>query len=107
MDCVNYRLEMFPYLKHELNLKKTKRLLEHVECCPECKEEMKIQFLVMEGMKRREFGGSYNLEEEFEQSIKEALRECRTLSKVKRMVLGFFYGGSLMVLAFLIKGIMI
>ena len=107
MDCVNYRLEMFPYLKHELNLKKTKRLLEHVECCPECKEEMKIQFLVMEGMKRREFGGGYNLEEEFEQSIKEALRECRTLSKVKRMVLGFFYGGSLMVLAFLIKGIMI
>ena len=38
--------------------------MEHVEGCPECKEELSIQFLVTEGLERLEGGNNFNLQEE-------------------------------------------
>ncbi len=105
MDCINYRMNMLPYLKHELSIKKTRKLLSHVESCAECKEELKVQFLVMEGMKRLEYGKTFHLEEDFEKSLKASAREYKRRDTLQKLLLLVFYGGCLLVLLFLLKGI--
>ncbi len=107
MDCINYRMNMLPYLKHELSIKKTRKLLSHVESCAECKEELKVQFLVMEGMKRLEYGKTFHLEEEFEESLKASVREYNRRDTIQKLLLSVFYGGCVLVILFLLKGILL
>ena len=40
--------------------------LAHVDACPECKEELTIQFLVRVGMQRLEDGNTFNLSQELD-----------------------------------------
>lgn len=107
MDCMNYRMNMLPYLKHELGIKKTRELLSHVEGCAECKEELKVQFLVMEGMKRLEYGKTFHLEEDFEKSLKASAREYKMRGMLQKMMLCIFYSGCALVVLFLLKGILL
>lgn len=105
MDCIDYRMNMLPYLKHELDVKKTRKLLAHVEECAECREELKVQFLVMEGMKRLEYGGTFHLEEDFENSLKAAEREYGMKDIWQKLLLGILYGGCALAVLLLLKGI--
>lgn len=105
MDCINYRMNMLPYLKHELSIKKTRKLLSHVAECAECREELKVQFLVMEGMKRLEYGKTFHLEEDFEKSLKASSREYNMRDILQKLLLGILYGGCALVVLFLLKGI--
>ena len=107
MDCINYRMYMLPYLKHELSVKKTWGLLSHVEECAECKEELKVQYLVMEGMKRLEYGGTFNLENDFEKSLKASAKECNMRDILQKLLLCFLYGGCALVILFLLKGVLL
>lgn len=107
MDCINYRMNMLPYLKHELSIKKSQKLLSHVEECAECKEELKVQFLVMEGMKRLEYGKTFHLDEDFEKSLKTSVREYKMRGIWQKLLLCVLYGGCAIVALFLLKGIFI
>ncbi len=107
MDCINYRMNMLPYLKHELSIRKTRKLLSHVESCAECKEELKVQFLVMEGMKRLEYGKTFHLEEDFEESLKASVKEYKRRDTLQKFMLFVFYAGCMIVLLFLLKGILL
>lgn len=107
MDCANYRLNMLPYLKHELSTKETKRLIEHVAGCRSCKEELKIQFLVVEGMRRLEYGETFNLAQDYEKSLKTVLHECNVIEQTQRLVYWVFYLGCILVISFLVKGILL
>lgn len=52
-----------PYFLHdELDGRKLAEFVEHIENCPECKEELTIQFLVTEGMGKLEEGDDFNLQ---------------------------------------------
>lgn len=107
MDCIDYRMHMLPYLKHELSVKKTRRLLSHVAECTECKEELKVQYLVMEGMKRLEYGGTFNLEKDFEKSLMVSAREYNKRDILQKLLLCILYGGCSLVILFLLKGILL
>lgn len=105
MDCIDYRMNMLPYLKRELDVKKTRKLLAHVDECAECREELKVQFLVMEGMQRLEYGKTFHLEEDFENSLKVAEREYGMRDIWQKFLLGILYGGCALVVLLLLKGI--
>lgn len=105
MNCIDYRMSMLPYLKRELSVKKTRKLLSHVEECAECREELKVQFLVMEGMKRLEYGKTFRLEEDFEKSLKTSAREYKMRDILQKLLLCLLYGGCALVTLFLLKGI--
>ena len=51
--------------------------LDHVDSCPECKEELTIQFLVKVGMQRLEDGNTFNLAGELNSLLKEARKKLR------------------------------
>ena len=49
--------------------------LVHIDNCPECKEEVTIQFLVRVGMQRLEDGNTFNLVRELDRELAEAKKK--------------------------------
>lgn len=64
MNCKEAEKKIPSFLQDDLDGTKLEEFVEHVENCPECKEELSIQFLVTEGLERLEGGNNFNLQEE-------------------------------------------
>lgn len=64
MNCKEAEKKIPSFLQDDLDGSKLEEFVEHVENCPECKEELSIQFLVTEGLERLEEGNNFNLQEE-------------------------------------------
>ncbi|MDE6845253.1 MAG: zf-HC2 domain-containing protein [Lachnospiraceae bacterium] len=64
MDCKETEKKIPSFLRDELDGSKLEEFIDHVENCPECKEELSIQFLVTEGLERLERGNNFNLQRE-------------------------------------------
>lgn len=64
MDCKETEKEIPSFLLDELDGSKLEEFVEHIEGCPECMEELSIQFLVAEGLERLEGGSNFNLQKE-------------------------------------------
>ncbi len=62
MNCKETEKMIPLFLQDALEGKKLEQFVEHIEKCPECKEELSIQFLVAEGMERLEEGNNFNLQ---------------------------------------------
>lgn len=71
MDCKQAEKLIAPFLEETLDNKTLKEFLEHVEECPECREELNIQYLVMAGMSLLEEGVSFDLQKEMTQMLNE------------------------------------
>lgn len=72
MNCKSAEKKIPSFLQDELDGSKLEEFLEHVETCPECKEELSIQFLVAEGLERLEGGNNFNLQEELLMKMEDA-----------------------------------
>lgn len=69
MDCKNIEKLIPKFIKNECTLKEEEIFLEHIKGCPECKEELTIQFLLEEGLNRLEDGESFDLNAELEKRL--------------------------------------
>lgn len=65
------------FLEDDLDNQKLSDFLYHIDTCPECKEELTIQFLVREGMQRLESGNTFNLRLELDYLLKDARKRLR------------------------------
>ncbi len=81
MDCKKAEKLIPKFLKKECTEKEEIALLEHVNVCPDCKEEMTIQLLLSEGLNRLESGESFDLKEELEWRLKGNKGEKRPVKK--------------------------
>lgn len=52
------------FLDDELENDDLREFMDHIEKCEECKEELTIQFLVLEGVARLETGNVFDLQKE-------------------------------------------
>lgn len=57
------------FLDNKLNRRQAINFFEHMEECPDCKEELRIQFLISEGMARLEDGKNFDLNSELDNKI--------------------------------------
>lgn len=74
VDCKRFE-EMIPsFIDDMLDNDSAEEFLEHMENCPECKEELHIQYLVREGINRLEEGDTFNLGKELAVKIAEYAR---------------------------------
>lgn len=64
MNCKEAEKKIPSFLRDDLDGSKLEEFVEHIENCSECKEELSIQFLVVEGLERLEEGNNFNLQEE-------------------------------------------
>ena len=65
------------FLDDDLDNKDLAEFIEHIDNCPECKEELTIQFLVKTGMQRLEDGNTFNLKQELFILIKDAKKRLK------------------------------
>lgn len=64
MTCKDVEKLIPIFIKDELNYIELEKFIDHIEECPDCMEEMSIQFLVTEGMVRLEQGSAFDLNQE-------------------------------------------
>ncbi len=77
MDCKEAQKLITDYLNDELDAKTAESFLTHIEECPECKEELCIQYLVEEGRVRLEDGKSFDLNKELEIKIENSKKQLK------------------------------
>lgn len=65
------------FLEDDLDNRDLSDFLSHVDHCPDCKEELTIQFLVQEGMQRLEDGDTFNLSSELANLLIDARKRLR------------------------------
>ena len=83
MDCKD-EVKMIPvFLQDELDIKVLHQFIEHIDGCPECMEELSIQFLVAEGLERLEAGNNFNLQK----ALTTRLSDARHQIKVRQTLL--------------------
>lgn len=69
MNCKIVEKNIAAFLSEELEGKDLKCFVDHIETCPECKEELTIQFLVTAGMEYLEEGNTFDLKSELEDKM--------------------------------------
>ena len=83
MDCKDEEKMIPVFLQDELDIKVLNQFIEHIDGCPECMEELSIQFLVAEGLERLEAGNNFNLQK----ALTNRLLDARHQIKVRRVLL--------------------
>lgn len=77
MNCKDTEKMIPAFLGKELDYNKLDQFLQHVENCPECMEELTIQYLVMTGATLLEEGKSFDLRKVLNALISEAEMNVR------------------------------
>lgn len=85
MDCKEFERLIPDYIEKKLDYLSLKRFSEHMERCPDCKEELVIQFLVTKGIERLEDGNVFDLQGELNQRLEEARRKIRLYGRFSRI----------------------
>lgn len=81
-DCKTTKQKINDFLLGNLDPGNLKSFLQHVENCPDCKEELSIQFLVTEGLNTLETGNSYDLQHEYDERIAKSWRNINVHKKL-------------------------
>lgn len=77
MKCKDAENMVPLFLEDDLDTEDLREFMEHINKCEECKEELTIQFLVLEGLARLEAGNVFDLKSELELRMEEAMHALR------------------------------
>ena len=83
MDCRECCANIQPFIRKTLNYKEIRRLIGHVSDCPKCQDELKTQYLVIEGLKRLENGGDYNLISDFDMMYEQQVKDNEKIHRIR------------------------
>lgn len=66
MTCKDAEKMIPIFIRNELNYAELEQFMDHIDECPNCREELSIQYLVTEGMVRLEEGSAFDLGKELD-----------------------------------------
>ena len=75
IECKQMEKLIPQFLDDDLDNQDLADFLDHIDNCPECQEELTIQFLVRVGMQRLEDGNTFNLVKELDRELAEAKKK--------------------------------
>ena len=73
------------FLDDGLNNAQLKQFLAHIDACPDCREELTIQFLMQVGTKRLEDGKAFHLGLALQQCLTDAHRRLERRMRLERV----------------------
>ena len=86
MTCKEAESLVMPYIKNELTDEELFEFLEHIEHCPECREELEIYFTVDVGIRQLDSEtGNYNIKGALETAIEQSRESLEAGPMVKIM----------------------
>ncbi|MCM1325549.1 MAG: zf-HC2 domain-containing protein [Bacteroidales bacterium] len=77
MNCKEFEKEIPDFVNKKMDFLTLQKFHKHMENCEACKEELSIQFLVMEGMQSLEEGDVFDLQDVLSRHLGEARRKIR------------------------------
>ena len=84
MTCKEAESLVMPYIKNELTDEELFEFLEHIEHCPECREELEIYFTVDVGIRQLDSEtGNYNIKGALETAIEQSRERLGAVRLVK------------------------
>ena len=84
MTCKEAESLVMPYIKNELTDEELFEFLEHIEHCPECREELEIYFTVDVGIRQLDSEtGNYNIKGALETAIEQSRESLEAVRLVK------------------------
>ena len=84
MTCKEAESLVMPYIKNELTDEELFEFLEHIEHCPECREELEIYFTVDVGIRQLDSEtGNYNIKGVLETAIEQSRERLEAVRLVK------------------------
>lgn len=99
MTCKDVEKLIPIFIKDELNYRELEQFIDHIETCPECKEEMSIQFLVTEGMVRLEDGSAFDLNWELKNLMDVSKAKIRVHKGMQYLGIGLEIAALVVILA--------
>lgn len=84
MNCKDTEKLIPAFLRDDLDSKELRQFIEHIDSCPECMEELSIQFLVAEGLERLENGSNFNLQNALAKKLWNAKHDVGINQTLKR-----------------------
>ena len=69
MDCKEFEKLIPDFFEQKMDFLTLNRFNKHMKECPDCKEELTIRFLVIEGIQRLEDGDAFDLQKELKQHL--------------------------------------
>ena len=81
MTCVEAEKMVIPYIRDELTPTELEDFLDHIETCPNCREELEIHYMVDVGLKKLdEADGTYDIVGDLKRKIADSYRILRHVS---------------------------
>ena len=84
MTCKEFEKLIPDYVAKKMDYLTLKEFYAHMQACPECKEELTINFLVTDGLQKLEEGDAYDLNEEWSGRVDETKRRLRLNESIIR-----------------------
>lgn len=69
MNCQEAQSNVLNYITHKLSREETREFIEHVRECPDCQDELEINYIVMIGMRQLDKGDVLSVD--FQKELKE------------------------------------
>ena len=77
MNCKEFEKLIPVFLQRKMDYPTLKSFHEHMDRCEDCKEELSIQYLVMDGLQHLEEGDSFDLQSELDDRLAESRRRLK------------------------------
>ena len=84
MTCKEFEKLIPDYVAKKMDYLTLKEFYAHMQACPECKEELTINFLVTDGLQKLEEGDAYDLNEEWSGRVDETKKRLRLNESIIR-----------------------
>ncbi|MBQ8591502.1 MAG: hypothetical protein IJ485_01965 [Lachnospiraceae bacterium] len=84
MDCRKVEHSIAQFIRDELDKDEIEKFVNHIYECESCKEELTIQYLIVEGMSRLEEGETFALQEELNAKLEHGRRKAIVRKWMKR-----------------------
>ena len=84
MTCKEFEKLIPDFVAKRLDYMTLKDFYAHIESCADCKEELTINFLVTDGIKKLENGDAYDLHKEWGNKVEETRRKIVRNDRVIR-----------------------
>jgi len=84
MTCKEAERLVMPYIRDELTDEELREFLEHLETCPDCREELEIYFTVEAGIRQLESEtGNYNIKGALEAALEHSSQRLQAIRLIK------------------------
>lgn len=88
MNCKTCLKQIPKFINDESELACLSEFIDHIEFCPECKEELTIELLVQEGLNSLESGEAFDINAELHHRIEYAHSSIRFLDNLSWLYYG-------------------